>query len=230
MTGHPEFKGYIQDIGGPTANMYGFECERKQLKGGCKDRRCIFPEICPNLKPDHSAQIDLLKKIRKIPGVKKAFVASGIRYDLLLNDRKNCPNYLKEVASCHVSGQMKAAPEHSVKNILDLMGKPDTDSLLEFKKLFDRFSKSASKKQFLTYYFIAAHPGCRLDDMRRLKRFIKGELNINPEQVQIFTPTPSTWSTLMYYAGINPFTGEKIFVEKTYKGKVRQKAVILEGM
>jgi uncharacterized radical SAM protein YgiQ len=229
ITGHPDFKGFIQDVGGPTANMYGFECRRKLEKGSCVNRRCLYPKICPNLKPDHSKQIDLLAKIRKVRGVKKAFVASGIRYDLLFNDRLNDMNYLREIITHHVSGQMKIAPEHTQREILDLMGKPDTDSLLEFKKEFDRLSKSASKRQFLTYYFIAAHPGCRLDDMRGLKSFVKGELKITPEQVQIFTPTPSTYSTLMYYSELNPFTGEEIFVEKSYKGKVKQKEMILGG-
>jgi radical SAM superfamily enzyme YgiQ (UPF0313 family) len=136
-------------------------------------------------------------------------------------------NYLKEIISHHVSGQMKVAPEHSQPKVLELMGKPDTDSLLEFKNLFERLSKSASKRQFLTYYLIAAHPGCRLADMRGLRSFVKGELDINPEQVQIFTPTPSTYSTLMYYSELNPFNDEKIFVEKSYKGKVKQKKMIL---
>ena len=227
ITRHPDFKGYIGDVGGPTSNMYGFECRRKLEKGSCVNRRCLYPRICPNLKPDHSKQVDLLVKIRKVQGVKKAFVASGIRYDLLLSDRVNHMNYLKEITSHHVSGQMKVAPEHSQPKILELMGKPDTDSLLEFKKIFEQLSKSALKKQFLTYYFIAAHPGCRLADMRRLRSFVKGELGLKPEQVQIFTPTPSTYSTLMYYSELNPFTNEKIFIEKSYKGKVKQKEMIL---
>ena len=226
ITRHPDFKGYIQDVGGPTANMYGFECRQKLEKGSCVNRRCLYPIICPNLRPDHSKQVDLLAKIRKVPGVKKAFVASGIRYDLLLSDRGNDINYLKEIISHHVSGQMKVAPEHSQPKVLELMGKPDTDSLLKFKKVFERLSKSASKRQFLTYYLIAAHPGCRLADMRGLRSFVKGELGIKPEQVQIFTPTPSTYSTLMYYSELNPFTDEKIFVEKSYKGKVKQKEMI----
>jgi uncharacterized radical SAM protein YgiQ len=226
ITRHPDFKGYIQDVGGPTANMYGFECRQKLEKGSCVNRRCLYPIICPNLRPDHSKQVDLLAKIRKVPGIKKAFVASGIRYDLLLSDRGNDINYLKEIISHHVSGQMKVAPEHSQPKVLELMGKPDTDSLLKFKKVFERLSKSASKRQFLTYYLIAAHPGCRLADMRGLRSFVKGELGIKPEQVQIFTPTPSTYSTLMYYSELNPFTDEKIFVEKSYKGKVKQKEMI----
>ncbi len=226
IAGLPDFKGYITDVGGPTANMYGFECGKKLEEGGCIDRRCIFPEICPNLKPDHSRQIEMLTRIRRIDGIKKAFIASGIRYDLLLNDRRHCIKYLEEVVSHHVSGQMKVAPEHTRKNVLDLMGKPDTDSLIELKTIFDRFSKSVSKRQFLTYYLMAAHPGCTLDDMGQLKTFANERLRIRPEQIQIFTPTPSTYSTLMYHTGLNPFTGAKIFVEKGVRGKEKQKAVI----
>ncbi len=155
-------------------------------------------------------------------------MASGIRYDLLFKDHVNCSNYLKEIALHHVSGQLKVAPEHSVQKVLDLMGKPDTDSLIEFKKLFDRYSKEASKNQYLTYYFIAAHPGCTLNDMSRLKNFVRINLNIRPEQVQIFTPTPSTWSTLMYCTEINPFTNNKLFVEKGFKEKTRQKLFLVE--
>ncbi len=223
----PDFKGYITDVGGPTANMYGFECRKKLEKGSCTDRRCMFPEICSNLKPDHSRQIELLTKIRKIDGIKKAFIASGLRYDLLFNDRRHCIKYLEEIVSHHVSGQMKVAPEHTRGNVLELMGKPDTDSLLELKTIFDRLSKSVLKKQFLTYYLIAAHPGCNLHDMRKLKTFTNEKLRIKPEQTQIFTPTPSTYSTLMYHTGLNPFTGEKIFVEKNLRGKEKQKAVII---
>jgi uncharacterized radical SAM protein YgiQ len=226
IAGLPDFKGYISDVGGPTANMYGFECRKKREKGSCTDRRCLFPEVCPNLNPDHGRQIELLTRLRQMDGIKKVFVASGLRYDLLFNDKRHCIKYLEDLVSHHVSGQMKVAPEHTRKNVLDLMGKPGTDSLLELKTIFDRLSTSVSKKQFLTYYLMAAHPGCTLDDMRKLKTFANTKLRIMPEQIQIFTPTPSTYSTLMYYTGLNPFTGEKIFVEKTLRGKEKQKSVI----
>lgn len=222
----PDFKGYILDVGGPTANMYGFECRKKLEKGSCIDARCLFPKICPNLRPDHSRQIELLNRIRQVKGIKKVFVASGIRYDLLFNDRRHCSRYLEELVSHHVSGQMKVAPEHSQKSVLDLMGKPGISSILRLKTVFDNLSRTASKKQYLTYYLIAAHPGCNLDDMHRLKTFVHQKLRINPGQVQIFTPTPSTYSTLMYHTGVNPFTGEKIFVEKDPRKKEEQKAVI----
>jgi len=227
IAGLPGFKGYILDVGGPTANMYGFECKRKLEKGICSDRRCLYPEVCPGLKPNHGKQLELLRNIRQIDGIKKVFVSSGLRYDLLFNDKKHFKRYLEEIAFHHVSGQLKVAPEHMVGDVLELMGKTGTDLLLELKRKFDEISGAISKKQFLTYYLMAAHPGCSLDDMRRLKKFVNEKLHIKPEQVQIFTPTPSTYSTLMYYTGLNPFTGEKIFVEKNLKGKEKQKAAVM---
>jgi uncharacterized radical SAM protein YgiQ len=226
IAGLPGFKGYIPNVGGPTANMYGFECEKKLEKGSCADKRCLFPKVCPILKPNHGRQLELLKKIKEIDGIKKVFVASGFRYDLLFNDQKHCGAYLQELVSHHVSGQIKVAPEHTENHVLELMGKPGVESLLKLKKTFDALSRSVSKRQFLTYYLIAAHPGCRLDDMRKLKKFINEKLQITPEQVQVFTPTPSTYSTLMYYTGLNPFTGEKVFVERSLKGKEKQKAIV----
>ena len=225
---YPDFKGYIQDVGGPTANMYGFECRKKLAHGSCGDRRCVYPEICPQLEVDHSKQIALLKKLRQVEGVKKVFVASGIRYDLLLRDQRHGRRYLREVVEHHVSGQMKVAPEHTEEHVLRRMGKPGRRLLLKFRNLFYRFTKAARKKQFLTYYLIAAHPGCTERDMRRLKRFASRELKINPEQVQIFTPTPSTYSSLMYYTEMDPWTGERIFVEKDTAKKERQKNVVTE--
>ena len=229
LAAHPNFKGYIQDVGGPTANMYGFECQKKLAKGSCEDRRCIYPQICPQLKIDHSKQIALLRRLRKIKGVKRVFVASGIRYDLLLADSKHGVPYLREVARYHVSGQMKVAPEHVVDSVLRRMGKPGAKLLIEFRELFYKLTKGARKKQFLTYYLIAAHPGCTEQDMRALKRFASRELKIKPEQVQIFTPTPSTYSSLMYYTEMDPFTGESIFVEKEPARKARQKEIVVGG-
>jgi uncharacterized radical SAM protein YgiQ len=226
LASYPDFKGYISDIGGPTANMYGFECVKKLESGRCSDRRCIYPKVCPKLRPDHSRQIALLKKLKKIKGIKRIFISSGIRYDLLLSD-KNCgEKYLKEIVLDHVSGQLKIAPEHNNEKVLQMMGKPGTESLYKFVTLFNNLTKAAGKKQFLTYYFIAAHPGCTESDMRKLKSFTSQNLKINPEQVQIFTPTPSTYSTLMYYTGIDPFTKMKIYVEKDIMSKEKQKEVL----
>ncbi|MFA4839375.1 MAG: YgiQ family radical SAM protein [Candidatus Neomarinimicrobiota bacterium] len=228
LTELPDFKGYIVDVGGPTANMYGFECRKKLAKGCCPDKRCLYPEICPSLKIDHARQIELLKSLRALPKIKKVFVASGIRYDMALGDIKNGVAYLRELVKHHVSGQMKVAPEQTEDNVLALMGKPGRQSLIEFKNLFDLFSKQAQKEQYLTYYLIAAHPGCTDEDMTRLRNFASKELKIHPEQVQIFIPAPSTWSGVMYYTETDPFTNRKIFVEKSLSRKERQKRIVVE--
>jgi len=221
-----DFKGVILDVGGPTANMYGFECKKKLKKGICKDKRCLFPNVCKSLNPDHSALINLLAKLIKIRGVKKVFTGSGVRHDLILDDKKYGYRYLLAIIKDHVSGQMKLAPEHSEQNILNLMGKSNISTIVDFKKSFDKITKKIGKKQFLTYYLIAAHPGCTIKDMRQLKNFTKKELQINPRQVQIFTPTPSTYSSLMYYTLNDPFSGSTIFVEKDLKKKEQQKKTI----
>jgi len=226
LTMEKDFKGYILDVGGPTANMYGMGCIGKLQGGHCLEKRCLFPSLCANLLRNHQPQIRLLRKIRKIKGIKKVFVASGIRYDLVMEDKKYGENYLKEVILHHVSGQLKIAPEHIEEKILALMGKGDNHHLAGFKKIFDRISHQAGSKQYLTYYFIAAHPGCREEDMLLLKQFINRELHIKPEQVQIFIPAPSTYSAVMYYTGENPFNGDPVFVEKKIKNKERQKKLI----
>jgi len=224
----PGFKGYILDVGGSTANMYGIECAKKQKNGACQNKRCLYPQVCPSLKPDHGRQIHLLKSLQKIKGIKKVFVASGIRYDLLLCDKKHCAAYMQELVRHHISGQLKVAPEHAAPEVLKAMGKPQAQTLLNFKKIFDEAEKSSGQKQFLTYYFIAAHPGCTEEDMRRLKSFTGRELKTKPQQVQIFTPLPSTYSALMYHTEFDPFTGRKIFVEKRTDKKQRQKDIVVE--
>jgi uncharacterized radical SAM protein YgiQ len=221
------FKGYILDVGGPTANMYGIECGKKFKSGACWNKRCLYPVICRQLKPDHKKQLELLQRLRKIPGVKKVFVASGIRHDLVLEDKSSGMEYLEELVKHHISGQLKLAPEHTGDKVLNLMGKPGKEVLIKFRQEFTRLNKALGKKQFLTYYFIAAHPGCNFDDMLKLKDFIKKELKLHPEQVQLFTPLPSTYSALMSYTGIDPFTGERIFVEKDAKRKEAQKQAII---
>lgn len=222
-----DFKGYIADVGGPTANMYGIECSKKLKLGACKNRRCLYPNICPSLKINHNKQIDLLTKLKKIKNVKKIFVASGIRYDLILSDSKCGQKYLEEIVRDHVSGQMKIAPEHTEDKVLNLMGKQGKYQLKEFKDKFYKINDKLGMKQFLTYYLIAAHPGCDERDMLDLKRFASKELRVSPEQVQVFTPTPSTYSTLMYYTEIDPFTGKKLFVEKDNNRKQKQKDIII---
>lgn len=224
----PDFKGIIQDLGGPTANMYGFECEKKLKSGICRHRRCMFPDICSLLPVTHLPQISLFDKIRNMDGVRKVFVRSGVRYDLVLADARHGDAYLKALTAHHVSGQLKVAPEHVDDNILKLMGKQKSDKLIEFKRRFDRYSRESGKRQYLTYYFIAAHPGCDESGMMSIRRFADRHLQMTPEQVQIFTPTPSTYSSLMYYTGVDPFTMEPVFVEKDPVKKERQKRIVTE--
>jgi uncharacterized radical SAM protein YgiQ len=226
FTAHPDFKGNIMDLGGPTANMYGYECPKKLSQGACQDKACLFPEICKTLRPDHSLYLDLLEKLNALPGIKKVFVNSGIRYDLIMQDKKHGSAFLKKLVTDHVSGQLKVAPEHSENKVLHHMGKQTIDDLLTFKSAFDNISAACGKPQFLTYYFMAAHPGCTQKEMAALKRFISENLKTHPEQVQIFTPTPSTFSTLMYYTGQEPFTGKPLFVEKDPARKQRQKDIV----
>ena len=229
LTRLPDFQGYILDVGGPTANMYGMECENQQKLGSCRSKSCLYPQVCRNRKISHARQVRLLKKLGEIPGVKKVFVASGIRPDLVLADEIAGTAYLREVVENHVSGQLKLAPEHSEDQVLNLMRKPGTKPLEDFKNLFDRLNREAGKKQFLTYYLIAAHPGCEKADMIKLKEFFTRKLKMNPEQVQIFTPLPSTYSALMYYTGVDPWTGQPVFVEKDPKRKEEQKKIIISN-
>jgi uncharacterized radical SAM protein YgiQ len=226
MPSRQGFKGVITDLSGPTANMYGFECALKERRGACPEKSCIYPQVCPLLGLTHEHQLALLKALRQVPGVRKVFISSGIRHDMVVADGEYGEAYLKELVNHHVSGQLKLAPEHSQPAVLRHMRKPSTQSLLAFKQRFDAMSRSAGKKQFLTYYLIAAYPGCTQEDMFVLKRFASEKLGVLPEQVQIFTPTPSTYASLMYYTEKDPFTGEPLFVEKSLTGKMKQKAAI----
>ncbi|MFP4681100.1 MAG: YgiQ family radical SAM protein [Chitinispirillaceae bacterium] len=229
ITAHPLFKGNIMDVGGPTANMYGFECEKKATRGACEDKACLFPDVCPGMPVDHSKQISLLNEIKAVPGVKRVFVTSGIRYDMILADRKNGSRYLKTLIRNHISGQLKIAPEHCDPEVLRKMGKPGIDMLLKFKGMFDRLTAADGKKLFLCYYFIAAHPGCGMEQMKQLKRVCTEDLHCTPKQVQLFTPTPSTRSTMMYCTGVDPLTGETCSVEKSGAGRGRQMAFMLSA-
>ena len=228
FTKDKNFKGIISDVGGPTANMYGFECNKKIKKGTCEEKACMFPTMCSAMKPTHKPQIDLLRKIRKVKGVRKAFIASGIRYDLINDDKAYGYEYLKEIVNHHISGQMKVAPEHINDKVLALMGKPGKDSLVKFKTLFDRLNRESGKNQFLTYYLIAAHPGCSDKEMHSLKDFATNVLKMNPEQAQVFIPTPSTYSTLMYYTGLDWQTRKPIFVERDMGKKEKQKSIVIQ--
>lgn len=226
---YKDFKGIISDLGGPTANMYGYECNKKLKLGTCDHQRCVdSTHLCKSMKVDHGRLIEMNKKVREIPGIRKAFVASGIRYDLINEDKRQGYNYLKSLVKDHISGQMKVAPEHTVQHVLDLMGKPGKETLVDFKKLYDKLNKEMGKKQFLTYYLIAAHPGCQEKDMHELKRFTTQELKMNPEQAQVFIPTPGTYSAVMYYTEMDPVTRKKIFVEKDIKRKEKQKEIVIK--
>lgn len=223
------FKGYIDDVGGPTANMYGYECDKKMTKGVCKTKPCIGIKSCAQMPTNHKNQIELLRKLRSIKGVKKVFVRSGIRYDLILDDKKHGVEYLEEIIKHHISGQLKIAPEHTDEAVLELMNKPGSATLLEFKKLYEKLNAKHKKRQFLTYYFIAAHPGCDMTQMQKLKNFTTSKLHSRPEQIQIFTPTPSTKSTLMYYSGFHVKTKKPLFVEKDMGKKQKQKDIFFSS-
>ena len=227
IASRPNFNGIIRDVGGPTANMYGIECLKKLKNGPCPDKACLGDRPCPSLHIDHSRQIGLLNRIRNVPGVRKVFISSGIRYDMILADKDRGDDYLTTLVKYHVSGQMKIAPEHVSRRVLRIMGKPGPEKLLEFKSRFDRVSQNCGKELFLTYYFIAAHPGCRDEDMRELSSFCHTKLKTNPEQVQIFTPTPSTASTAMYHTG-KDFEGRNVFSERNMNSKKRQKQMVVK--
>ncbi|MDX9982138.1 MAG: YgiQ family radical SAM protein [Lentisphaeria bacterium] len=230
FSAHPAFRGIIPDVGGPTANMYAWGCRQAEAGASrCTDRRCAWPHPCGNLRSGHAEQVRLLRELRALPGVRKVFVASGIRHDLVMGDREYGAAFLEELVRHHVSGQLKLAPEHTEPQVLALMRKPGNTALLDFKREFDRISRSAGKRQFLTYYFLAAHPGCAEADMARLAAFVRKELHLRPEQVQVFTPTPGTWASVMYHTETDPFTGERIFVEKTVRGRDQQKWGLVEG-
>ena len=226
ITENPDFKGYISDVGGPTANMYGNTCKKQLKSGSCKDKRCISSERCPVMKINHDSQVKMLQRLRKINGVKKIFIGSGLRYDLINDDILSGSTYLREIIKHHVSGQLKIAPEHTNEFVLEKMGKHDRNSLKKFIAESKKINKELGLNQFLTYYFIAAHPGCEHEQMLDLKKFVKDELKINPEQIQVFTPTPSTYSTLMYYTGLDPYNHEPVFSEKKLKKKSEQKEIL----
>jgi len=227
LAAHPQFKGIIQDLGGPTANMYGYECARKLEKGACPQKRCLYPRVCPQLPVNHDRLRRLMDALRNIPGIRKVFVASGLRPDLILADRQAGDRYLDTLIRHHVSGQLKIAPEHSEPHVLARMGKPPVEACTLFRTRFYQTTRRAGLEQFLSYYFIAAYPGCTLADMQGLRRYTRTQLQIAPEQVQIFTPTPSTYGTLMYHTERDPFEDSPLFVEKNPRQKQRQKEAVL---
>ena len=223
LTKLPDFKGYINDVGGPSANFRAPSC-KKQLKCGmCADRRCLAPTPCPNLDADHSDYLALLRKLRAIPGVKKVFVRSGIRYDFMLQDKSS--EFFAELVKHHISGQLKVAPEHCIDSVLDYMGKPHIDVYEKFMDLYARLNDRYSKEQYVVPYLMSSHPGSTLQDAVKLAEFLnkKGR---QPEQVQDFYPTPGTISTCMYYTGIDPSTMKSVYVAKSFREKAMQRALL----
>ncbi len=217
------FKGYIHDVGGPTANFRAPSCD-KQLKAGlCPDKKCLAPERCPAVKVDHRDYLSLLRKLRALPGVKKVFIRSGIRFDYLIADEDE--SFFKELVQHHVSGQLKVAPEHCSANVLKRMGKPPVTVYNRFKKRFYELTKSIGKKQYLVPYLMSSHPGSTIKDAIELALFLKEE-GLHPEQVQDFYPTPGTVSTAMFYTGLDPLTMEPVYVPRTPKEKAEQRALL----
>ena len=218
-----DFKGYIHDVGGPTANFRFPACEKQLTKGVCTGRQCLFPEPCRNLKADHRDYLSLLRKLRNLPGVKKVFIRSGIRFDYLLADSDR--TFLKELCQYHVSGQLKVAPEHISDQVLQYMGKPKAAVYRRFVREYENMNRNLKKDQYLVPYLMSSHPGSTLKEAVELAEFLR-ELNYMPEQVQDFYPTPSTISTCMYYTGLNPCTMEPVYVARNPHEKAMQRALI----
>ncbi len=217
------FKGYIHDVGGPTANFRSIACEKQVRHGVCKDRQCLHPTPCKNLIVDHSEYLDLLRKLRALPEVKKVFIRSGIRYDYLMLDKND--DFFTELCEHHVSGQLKVAPEHVVDRVLEKMGKPDRQLYDRFVKKFYNINRKINKEQYLVPYLISSHPGSDLNAAVELAEYLK-EHGINPEQVQDFYPTPGTLSTCMFHTGYDPRNMKKVYVPRAPKEKAMQRALL----
>ena len=223
MTKNPRFKGYIHDVGGPTANFRNPSCARQLEHGLCRGRKCLAPSPCKNLEADHTEYLALLRRLRALPGVKRVFIRSGIRFDYLLEDKDE--SFFKELVEHHVSGQLKVAPEHCSAAVLDRMGKPHIETFNRFVKRFYQLTEKAGKEQYLVPYLMSSHPGSTLKDAVQLAVYLKKN-RIRPEQVQDFYPTPGTVSTCMFYTGIDPLSGKQVFVPKDPKEKAMQRALL----
>ncbi len=223
MTKEPDFKGNIYDVGGPTADFRRPACDKQLTHGACTNRQCLFPDACPNLKADHKDYIQLLRKLRNIPKVKKVFVRSGIRFDYVCLEKND--DFLKELCAHHVSGQLRVAPEHISNSVLKLMGKPSNDVYQQFLKRYEKANRLTGKQQYAVPYLMSSHPGSTLKEAVELAEYIR-DLGYMPEQVQDFYPTPSTLSTCMYYTGYDPRTMKKVYTPVTYKEKAMQRALI----
>ncbi len=223
LTKMPDFKGYIHDVGGPAANFRHPSCDKQTKSGMCKGKKCLAPTVCPALKADHKEYLALLRKLRKIPGVKRVFIRSGIRFDYLLADESD--EFFKELVKYHVSGQLKVAPEHCASAVLQAMGKPGIATYKKFQKRFYELTKSAGKKQYLVPYLMSSHPGSTMREAIELAVFLKEE-GLHPEQVQDFYPTPGTISTCMFYTGLDPYTLKPVYVPRTPAEKAAQRALL----
>lgn len=223
LTHMPNFKGYIHDIGGPTANFRKPSCDFQLEHGLCKGKKCLAPNPCPNLKADHSEYLDILRTVRELDGVKKVFIRSGIRYDYLLEDKDD--TFFRELVEHHVSGQLKVAPEHCSASVLDKMGKPHIEAYIKFSKNYFKYTGEIDKEQYLVPYLMSSHPGSTLDDAVELALFLKKN-HIRPEQVQDFYPTPGTISTCMFYTELDPYTMEPVYVAKSPHDKALQRALL----
>lgn len=223
FTKDKEFKGYIHDVGGPTANFRAPACDKQLKHGACVNKQCLFPKPCKNLKADHQDYLELLRELRRLPGVKKVFIRSGIRFDYLLADRDE--SFFKELCQYHVSGQLKVAPEHVSDPVLSMMGKPEHAVYEEFAKKYKRWNEKLNLKQYLVPYLMSSHPGSTLKDAVKLAEYLR-DLGYMPEQVQDFYPTPSTISTCMYYTGVDPRTMKPVYVPKNPHEKAMQRALI----
>ncbi len=224
ITEFKDFKGYIHDVGGPTANFRKASCEKQLIYGACKKKQCMSPSICKNMEVDHSEYLELLRKVRSVKGVKKVFVRSGLRYDYIMADKKR-DKFIKELSEYHVSGQLKVAPEHISENVLKYMGKPAGKVYDEFREKFFRINKELGKKQYIIPYLMSSHPGSTLKDAIILAEYLR-DIKYQPEQVQDFYPTPGTLSTTMFYTGFDPFTMKKVYVPKTKEEKAMQRALL----
>ena len=223
MTEHPDFKGYIHDVGGPTANFRKPACSKQLKSGACAKKQCLFPEPCKNLEVDHEDYISLLRKLRALPKVKKVFIRSGIRFDYLLADKSNL--FLKELCKYHVSGQLKVAPEHISDNVLNMLGKPKNAVYNRFCKEYEKMNTSLGMDQYLVPYLMSSHPGSTLENAIELAEYLRDH-HLSPQQVQDFYPTPSTISTCMYYTGLDPRTMKKVYVANNPHEKAMQRALI----
>ena len=223
ITKEKDFKGYIHDVGGPTANFRHPSCQKQLKKGVCREKQCLFPKPCENLNADHSDYVQLLKKLRKIPNVKKVFIRSGIRFDYLLAEGHSA--FLKDLCTYHVSGQLKVAPEHQIHAVLEKMGKPENQVYKTFVKQFFKMNEKIGKEQYLVPYLMSSHPGSTLKEAVELAEYCR-DMGYMPEQVQDFYPTPSTISTCMYYTGLDPRTMTEVYVPKNPHEKAMQRALI----